>query len=162
MDLKEFSSPLPKPWLDINADTVNCRVLQTNGLDCSGAYNPNLANVSNLNSITLANSAQFLRIGNIVIVSGSFTATISMGVAGVAFSIDLPASSPSILNSHRSGFASCMRESIVGFPVLSLNTIVNNTTQNITLNLVTDGSTVIPGGPATACVFYYQVMYEAN
>lgn len=36
MDLQEFTSPLPKPWLDINCDELNCRALTAETLEVKG------------------------------------------------------------------------------------------------------------------------------
>lgn len=64
----------------------------TNQYVASGTYTPSLTNVTNLDSTT-ANACQWMRVGNVVTVSGSVAINATDGAAEVNFRMSLPIAS---------------------------------------------------------------------
>lgn len=89
MNLQEFTSPLPKPWLTIEAQSVDANVYTIEGQVMYGSYTPTITVGSNIGAVT-ASSAFYHRQGDVVFMSGRFTAAPTSTTATMSFDVAMP------------------------------------------------------------------------
>lgn len=178
MNLQELKSALPKDWLEVrahiieadeldvdvlNVDTLNVQSSITTGIAENpmwASYDPQITNSSNLSAITNGTTARVTRLGSFVTISGSFTATVAASVATVAFTLQPPAGSTSVLGNHRAAFASCNNDT-ASFVAMSLIDLQNSSPPTLVMTLRTATGGNQPGAPTANCVFHWQAIFES-
>ena len=89
MNLQELNAPLPKPELNIQSNTLNCSTLSINGNPTSGTFDPQISSILNLTNF-VPFPAVFLRLNNIVFISGVFLCDGPENLTAASFDITLP------------------------------------------------------------------------
>lgn len=163
MNLQEFSSPLPKPWLDINCDefearTANVGQLSTIGHLANGSYDPNIAVTGPFANVTLANFAQYIRIGNQVFLSGSFLADTAAVASSGSIEFDLPPGVHNVLANHRAGFFNGTKAQAGVKPLVCVD-VANSTSTRVIMSVISIDNTACLA--VTGIRFSYSLAVEA-
>lgn len=166
MNLVNLNDPLPKPWLNINANTVNATQLLINGVPIgfpsSTNYNANITAGANLSNIAGSQVTQVLRIDNIYNLSGSFTATVAASIGKVDFDITLPPGTTSALNNYRSCQVSGHINDVVGFLSFVPYSLSNTASNILNVAMQTCNSGNEPGAPTNNVSFNYNITFTAS
>lgn len=164
MNLNEFTSPLPKDWLEINAHIVNADIIKIGGsplaLPTAGNYNASITAGSNISAITGAQVTEYVKVGNIVQLNGSFTATVAASVNSVSFSLNTLAGTTTVLANYRNCIATG-HSATASFASLISRDLANTSPSVlvVTLNTCTNGNE--PASATAGVVFNYSICYTA-
>lgn len=161
MNLQEFTSPLPKPWLNINANSINTESLIIDGVPITppvvGLYNANIT-VTNATNVIPSSSTVYMSAPGtgIYTIFGEFKCDVQ-AFNNVVLNIDLaPGTSCTLsrrtvsLSSNKSG------------GLLFMNSTDNNVTSTrFAITAYTNNGVVATPANQLATFFFYSITYVA-
>lgn len=166
MNLQDLNKPLPKPWLNINSNTLNTNQLLIAGqpvvFPTNNSYNASITAGTNLSNIAGAQVTEVLNIGNIYNISGSFTASVAASINNVSFSLNLPSGTTSTLNNYRSCLANAHINGIVGFLSLNCYDLANGGGNSLVVSMQTCTSGNEPAAISNNVKFNYSITFTNN